>query len=335
MDTLGAAIWGAGNVSTEHVRAYVGNGNCEVRAIGSRSASSAEAKRDLFDLDCPIYTDYDAFLADPNIDLYSICTPPEGHSRETILGAEAGKHMLIEKPVATNFEDLHSMADAVSKAGVKTVVSFVLRWNEMIANVKSLIEADALGEVFYVQTDYWHPMASRGLGSGWRGPYTALLSGGCHAVDMARYLMNADVAAVIALGVNVNPENTSTANTATMLEFENGRMGKVSCITEARMPYVFNVEVFGTEGTFRNGHVYSKLFPKQDDWAFVPSVEPESADVAEHPFQGEIDHFVHCILNDEDSHVDLADAVNTHEVCLDAEVSIERGNEKISLPFGG
>lgn len=57
MDKPGAAIWGAGNVSTENLRAYVNNPDCAVRAIGSRSAESAAAKRDMFDLDCPIYTD--------------------------------------------------------------------------------------------------------------------------------------------------------------------------------------------------------------------------------------------------------------------------------------
>ncbi len=335
MEILGAAIWGAGNVSTEHLRAYVANPDCEVRAIGSRSANSAETKRDMFDLDCPIYTNFDSFLSDPNIDLFSICTPPDGHSRETILGAQAGKHMLIEKPVATSFEELHSMAEAVSNAGVKTVVSFVLRWNEMVANAKSLIEAGALGEVFYVQTDYWHASALGGVRSGWRSPHTALLMGGCHAVDLAPYLMNADATSVIALGVNVDAENSSTANTTALIEFDNGRIGKVSAITEARMPYVFNVEVFGTEGTFRNGHVYSALFPEQNDWAFVPSIEPVSGNVAHHPFQGQINHFVDCVLNDEDSHADLADAVNTHEVCLAAAVSIDRGNQKIGLPFKG
>jgi predicted dehydrogenase len=335
MEEPGAAIWGAGNVSAEHLRAYVNNPDCAVRAIGSRSAQSAEAKRDMFDLDCPIYTDYDAFLADPNIDLFSICTPADNHARETIRGAAAGKHMLIEKPVATSFADLHAMAEAVSRAGVKTVVSFVLRWNEMVANAKSLIAAGALGDVFYVQTDYWHSATFGGNRRGWRSPHAALLMGGCHAVDLARYLMDADATAVTALGFNVNPDNPGTANTAALIEFGNGRAGKVSAITEAGMPYVFNIEVLGTEGAFRNGQLYSALLPGQNDWAEVPSIGPVSGDVAHHPFQGQIDHFVDCAVNDRDSHVDLADAVNTHEVCLAAGVSIERGGEKIGLPFRG
>ena len=295
----------------------------------------------MFNLDCAIYTDFEAFLSDPHIDLFSICTPADNHSRETILGAQAGKHLLIEKPVATSFEQLHEMAEAVAKAGVKTVVGFVLRWNEMITNAKSLIESGALGEVFYVQTDYWHPMSMwplwyRGATGGWASQQTPFLLGGCHAVDIARYLMDSDVISVVALGVDVNPDNASTAaNIATMIEFDNGKVGKVSCVTEARMPYVFNVEIFGTEGTFRNGNVYSKSFPAQSDWVYVPSIEPDSGDLTHHPFQGAIDHFVDCVLNDEDSHVDLAKAVNTHEVCLAAEVSIRRGNAMVGLPFIG
>ena len=101
------------------------------------------------------------------------------------------------------------------------------------------------------------------------------------------------------------------------------------------MPYVFNVEVFGSEGTFRNGHMYTHLTPGQNDWIYVPSVEPDSADVAQHPFQGQIDHLIECILEDKDSHVDLSDSVNTHEVCLAAEVSIGRDNAKVRLPYEG
>ncbi len=331
MGKLGAAIWGAGNVSAEHLRAYVKNPDCEVRAIGSRSAGSAEAKREQFDLDCPIYTNYDAFLADANIDMFSICTPASRHARETILGAVAGKHMLIEKPGATNLDDLHAMAEAVARSGVKTVVSFVLRWNEMVANAKSLIASGALGRVFYVQTDYWYSSSFGKTGSGWQAPHDALLLGGCHAVDLARYLMDADATSVTALGFNVDPDNTSMANTTALLEFANGRVGKVSAITEAGMPYVFNVEVFGTEGAFRNGHLYSNMLPGQNDWTFIPSIRPSSGDVAHHPFQKQIDHFVDCVRHDRDSHVDLADAVNTHEVCLAAAVSIERGNKKVGL----
>jgi predicted dehydrogenase len=176
-------------------------------------------------------------------------------------------------------------------------------------------------------------MASSENSRAWKSKYAALLMGGCHAVDMARYLIDADAISVIALGANVNPANASIANAVTMIEFDNGRFGKVSCITEARMPYVFNVEIFGTDGTFRNGDVYSKLFPAQNDWVRVPSVMPDRADVAGHPFQGQIDHFVDCVVSDRDSHVDLADAVNTHEICLAAEVSIARGNARVALPF--
>ena len=335
MGSLGAAIWGAGSVSTEHIRSYVANPHCEVRAIGSRTRASAESKRDMFGLDCAIYTDYEEFLADSEIDVFSICTPAENHSREAILGAEAGKHMLIEKPVATSFEELRAMDRAVREAGVKTVVSFVLHWNEMITNLKTLIAAGALGEVFYVQTDYWHPLWVRGKDGAWEQEQTSMLQGGCHAVDMARYLMESDIVSVTALGVDVNPNNVSNANMTTLVEFANGRIGKVSCIGESRMPYVFNVEVFGSEGTFRNGHLYSHLTPAQNDWIYVPSIEPDSADVEHHPFQGQIDHLIECILEDKDSHVDLRDAVNTHEACLAAEVSIARDNEKVRLPYEG
>ena len=74
--------------------------------------------------------------------------------------AEAGKHVIIEKPIANSLDEMRAMRDAVRKAGVKTVVSFVLRWNPLFETPKSLIADDAFGEVYYVETDYQSNVAS-------------------------------------------------------------------------------------------------------------------------------------------------------------------------------
>src|SRR5205085_10640714 len=97
---LGVAIQGAGNVSTEHIRAYQRNPYTEVVAIGSRREESARAKAAQMGLECAIYTDYDSLLAHPGVDIVSICTPHDRHAVETVAAARAGKHILIEKPVA-------------------------------------------------------------------------------------------------------------------------------------------------------------------------------------------------------------------------------------------
>src|SRR5688500_5048092 len=196
-----------------------------------------------------------------------------------IQGAWAGKHLLIEKPVVFSPDELARMDAAVTKAQVKTVVSFVLRWNPLVLTIKRLTQDGAFGHTFFVQTSYWHNVVQGGYPGAKPGPnkspVSAMLGGGCHAMDMTRYLMDSDITHVTALTKDTVQGHASPANTAAVVKFANGAMGYVSACTEQWMPYVFNIDLFG----------------------------------------GETDHFIDCIRTGRESHVSLHDAVNTHEAC--------------------
>ena len=72
--------------------------------------------------------------------------------------AETGRHIVIEKPVGVTLDDSLAIRDAVKRAGVKTVTSFVLRWNPQFRTVKQLIADGILGDLVYGEADYWNPM---------------------------------------------------------------------------------------------------------------------------------------------------------------------------------
>jgi predicted dehydrogenase len=71
--------------------------------------------------------------------------------------------------------------------------------------------------------------------------------------------------------------------------------------------------------------IYAAGFPGATDWITVPTIRPDNGDVAHHPFDGEIGHFVDCILNDTESHVNLADAAKTHADCCALDRSVAEG----------
>ena len=143
---LGVLIHGAGWVSGEHIRAFNQNPHTRVVAISSRKLESCQKRAEEAGLeDVAFYTDYEKALAHEGVDIVSVCTPQQLHPENTIDAAEAGKHVVIEKAIATNVRDMRAMSDAVKKAGVKTVVSFVLRWNPLFDTLKALIADDAVG----------------------------------------------------------------------------------------------------------------------------------------------------------------------------------------------
>ena len=335
---LGVAIQGAGNVSTEHIRAYQNNPETRVVAIGSRTLEGARKKAREFDLKCDFFADYDRLLEHPEVDIVSICTPPERHAAEAIAGARAGKHLLIEKPVAVDRQELQAMREAVARAGVRTAVGFVLRWNPLIQSIRQAVASGWVGRPLLVQADYWHGPTNVNPARFHRPSWQPLavggmVHGGCHAVDAARFVLGNDEIVRVS-GVSPTYPGYAEeyrATTAAVVEFAGGPAGKISGSTEFFMPYVFNLEVFGDEGVIRNNHFYSKQVPGQRGFGSFPTILPDSGAVSHHPFQELIDHLVECVLSGVESHDSLEVAINTHLACLAAEASAAEGSVSIQL----
>lgn len=357
---LGVLVYGAGWVSGEHIKAFQKNPHTRVVAISSRKMESARRRAQQSGLDgIGMYTDLDRALKHEGVDIVSVCTPQHLHAENTIRAAEAGKHVVIEKPVANNMGELQAMRDAVRRAGVKTVVSFVLRWNPLFETLKSLIADDAFGKIYYVEADYQHHIASWWTGfEDARKKQTgvgAMLVGGCHALDAARWFAGrgceeaARVVEVFAYrggwrkgtGREYNYLAGAWSDNSPPLEYEglevfllrfaNGAVGKVSVNFDCIMPYTFPIQIFGEKGSVKDNRIWSHKFPGQKKWIEIPTILPDSADVTHHPFQGEIDHFVNCILNNRESHCNLEDAYHTHEIIFAAQECYDTGRP-VKLP---
>lgn len=342
MTKLGVGIVGAGWVAGEHIRAFQTNPHTEIVAICSRTESHAKTKAVECGVRCSILKDYEEMLGKEGIDIIAIATPPDCHREQTVAAAGAGKHILLEKAMATTLEDARAINDAVAKAGVKSVVSFVLRWNPLFEIIKSLLADDAIGKVFMAEVDYFH-----GIGP-WYKQYdwnvkkevgvSSLISAGCHAVDALRWFMDGEIVEVFQYAAfGKGPDFTHyeyDPTSCTICKFADGRIGKVASSIECIQPYVFNINLVGGHGTIKNNQIFSKTkFPGQTGWVEIPTILPDSGDVRHHPFTLEVAHLVDCILNDRDSHVDVADAFKTHEICFAADLSAKEGRPvKLPLP---
>lgn len=357
---LGVLVHGAGWVSGEHIKSFKNNPRTKIVAISSRKLESCQRRAAEAGLDdVAFYTDYDKALLHEGVDIVSVCTPQQCHAQNVIAAAQAGKHIVIEKPVANSAAEMGAMLAAVRNAGVKTVVSFVLRWNPMFEIVKSMIADDAVGDVYFTEADYQHDIAS------WWSGYeearqkalgvSSMLVGGCHAIDAARWFAakGRHEAAVptevfaysggYRKGLEVEYDYfANTWKKASPLEYDdlevllvkysNGAMSKVSVNNGCVMPYAFPLEVFGTRGTIKDNRVWSHKYPGQKGWVEIPTIRPDSAEVSHHPFQGEIDHFVDCLLNDEESHCNLADSIHTHSIAF-AALECYETRQPVQLPL--
>ncbi|MDP6718290.1 MAG: Gfo/Idh/MocA family oxidoreductase, partial [Pirellulaceae bacterium] len=153
---LGVAIHGAGQVAYAHAASWKKNQNTKIVSVSSRSRESAQRLVDEFELDCAVHDSFADVLNDERVDIVNISGPNHVHAEQGIAAAESGRHLLIEKPMVMSMDENRALRDAVVRTGVKSVVSFVLRWNPLFENLKSLLASNVIGDPFYVEVDYWH-----------------------------------------------------------------------------------------------------------------------------------------------------------------------------------
>ncbi len=343
----GVLIHGAGWVSGQHAAAFQSHPACRVLAISSRSLASARRRAEASGLsDVACYDDLEKALRHPGVDIVSVCTPQHVHCANVLAAARAGKHLVIEKPAGISPSELSRMRTAVRRAGVRSIVSFVLRWNPLFQTLKAMSADGAFGSIYSVEADYLSHNGS--WWSGWQDTCTArhgvsaMLVAGCHAIDALRWFATsdqygaADPVEVISIAggyrkgrrESYDPlRNTWVSNAPPMeydglevalVKFSNGVVGKVSVNFDCVMPYRFPIRIFGDRGSVFDNRVWSHKFPGQKAWVELPVVLPDSVDVSHHPFQAQMDHFVDCLQRDAESHCNLEDAIRTHEVAFAA-----------------
>ncbi len=361
--TYGVLIHGAGWVSGQHAAAFKNNPATRVVAVSSRSLASARRRVAESGLDgAACYDDFAQALRHPAVDIVSVCTPQHVHCENVLASAAAGKHLVIEKPAGISLAQLRKMQAAVRRHRVRTIVSFVLRWNPLFQMLKRMSTAGAFGRVYSVEADYLSHNGS--WWSGWADTCTrengvsAMLVAGCHAIDAVRWFAApgefeaADPVEVFACSggyrkgrrdsydpirndwVKGVPPMEYDGLELALVKFANGVLGKVSVNFDCIMPYSFPIRIFGDRGTAMDNRIWSHQYAGQKGWTELRTILPDSVDVSHHPFQAEIDHFIECLRVGIESHCNLEDAIKTHEVVF-AALQCYRTRKPVRLPLRG
>ena len=195
---LGAAVIGVGMYGQVHARIYASDPRTKLVTVWSRSRERAQAVAKRFG--CEWTTDLVSIAEDKRIDLVSIATPDFAHTEPAVQMLEAGKHSLIEKPMATSQVECERILQTARRADRKLMVNFHNRWYPPIAEAKRRIEKGELGAPVcaFARLSDTITIPTQWLSwAGKSGPQWFLLP---HTVDLTRWLFDQEAISVYALG---------------------------------------------------------------------------------------------------------------------------------------
>jgi predicted dehydrogenase len=329
---LGVGIVGLGDVAVAHARA-LGEvpGFAVVAGCTRRAIDRARIDSD-FGVDFNVHANLEALLADPRVDVVDICTTHDLHAEQAIAAARAGKHLIVEKPIALSYEDLLAVRSAVSEAGVGFCVGFECRWGAHFTLARSLIDQGMLGSIHYAEVDYLHGLgpwyrqfdwnATRARGGG------SLLAAGCHALDGLLHFVRAPVVEVMSYGTRSRHADFAPyayePTTVTLVRFADGAVGKVASVLDCIQPYHLRVHLFGSEGTLADDRFTSRRLPglERDRWSRLATHRIESGEVEDHPYEPMFKAFHESLVEGNPMPLTgLVEAFATHRVIFAADRS--------------
>jgi predicted dehydrogenase len=343
MKKYNVGIIGYSWVAGAHIEAINKTSNAQVTALcSSRRLDSAEiSAKHGGSIFC--YTDLSQMLADPGIDVVSICSYPAEHAKQAIMAAKAGKHLIIEKPLALNWEECLAVKSAVDAAGVRTCVGFECRFSSQLLTIKAIIDKGLLGKIHYGEIDYYH-----GIGP-WYNQFrwnikksaagSSLLSAGCHALDALLLCMGNEVDSVSSFATSSLNKDFAKydypTTSVSILKFKDGRIGKVASSIDCLQPYYFHIHLVGSEGSLLDNKFYSTQLGglNKNKWSELSMKMLDSGDVTDHPYLNQFESFFQCLEQGKDMPLtNLTEALYTHEIMFAADYSSDRNKTSKLLP---
>ena len=249
------------------------------------------------------FTDYRDLLALEDINTVIIASPDQLHKEMVETALAAGKHVMCEKPLALNREDLKAIVEAGRRSDKKLMVGQICRFTPGFIKAKEIVDAGEIGELFFVESEYAHDYEHIITPDNWRATpdRNGVVGGGCHAVDLLRWFVG-DPIEIFGYGVHkmlpcVPYDDTNIA----VMKFNNDVIGKVFVSTGCKRNYTMRTVLYGTKGTIicDNTSPEIQLFRPDPETGKIHS-KPEliPVNINNHNTHGEFAVFAHDIIDD-------------------------------------
>jgi len=281
---------GAGVIASLHAQALAEIPNARMTAVFDTDLSRARRLADGHG--ATGYASLESFLANPDIDVVAICTPSGAHRDVAIAAAEAGKHVLVEKPIEVTVERAEAIRTACRASGVFLGGVFQTRFHSATRHLRDAVRNGAFGRISLVSAEVkWYRSQDYYDSSGWRGTWAldgggALMNQSIHVVDLLRWLFGfpTEIHAIAALRTHerLEVEDTLVAS----LRFPDGVIGTIQATTGAWPGSFKALEVCGEYGHVRleenrlTRWEFSPDAPMPADRRVLSDTETERDDVA-------------------------------------------------------
>ncbi len=282
---IGTAVLGLGRVGPAHVSTVAKNPRARLVAIADADADKLGRTAASYP-GCAALADYRDVLARPDVDAVIICLPHWLHERAAIDAVKAGKHVLIEKPLADSVEECERVAEAVRKSRVTFTVGHTQHFYPIVAEAKRVLDSGRIGQPIMAIDTWYKPhmpeqrppwLLDRKLGGG------MLLMDGTHMIDRLLWHLGGKVQSVKAMNGNpVYPEIPADDTAMAFLQFDNGLVATISRIAYRTGITQYGADYFGTNGQIKYRLPYGKhgevgLWVGQDEvWEPVEVAESDS-----------------------------------------------------------
>ncbi|MGG1555113.1 Gfo/Idh/MocA family protein [Paenibacillus ferrarius] len=271
------AIIGCGVIADVHANAISEIEEAELVAVCEPEAEKGRLFAEKYG--AKLYLMLEDTLLDPDVDVVCICTPSGLHAEQTILAAQAGKHVVAEKPMAIHLKDAYAMIRACKENGVLLGTIFPRRMSPAAQFVKQFIADGRLGKLslcdayvkIYRSQQYYD-------GAGWRGTWAvdgggAMMNQGIHTVDLLQWLVG-PVESIYGRARTMLRQIEVEDTAISLLGFQSGAMGVLEITTTAFPDIGQRVEIHGEKGTIIYREDEIELLKVDGEEIEIPEFEP-------------------------------------------------------------
>jgi len=331
-------IAGLGSIGRRHFRNLIALGEKDIILLRSHRATLPDDELAGY----PVETDLAEALKKHKPEAVIVANPTSLHLDVAIPAAEAGCHILLEKPVSNSLDRLDVLQKAAEKSGSRILVGFQFRYHPTLNKARELIQASALGKVLTVHAHWgeylpqWHPWED------YRQSYAARadLGGGVirtltHPLDYLRFLLG-EVESLWSFNGHLSPLEMDVEDAAEIgLRFVSGAVGGVH-LNYFQRPPVHRLEIVGTGGTLRWDNADGVLhhfkmpatfgtFSEEPPAPVVEAVAPPEGFERNQLFLAQTRHFVETAAGESEPRCTLADGARTLRLALAAQESQKSG----------